>query len=301
MLKHRTAGLGGGALLLVAGSLALALNRQVDAPARPRAEGSSAEAAAPPRALAAPRQEMLGVVLARTTADIAPRFTGRLRDVRVRLGDRVTAGSPLAELDLPSVQFELRMAEATLQAARVDGERASVELAETEERLKRRQALSAEALVSSEDLSAARYQQKLASARAKALEAQLAERRAQVDQLRKDRSDLVIVAPFDGIIAARYADPGSNVSPSTPILRLISADELFVRFAVPEDKTSGVKAGTPVVVRVGEQHLERRAIVDKVAPEVDAASRMVFVEARLEKAETAGQTLAGELARVSLD
>jgi RND family efflux transporter MFP subunit len=300
MVQLRTASLGGGALLLIAGSLALAMNRQTDPPARPPAE-ASAQSIPPTPSPPTSKQEFLGVVLARMTADIAPRFTGRLRDVRVRLGDRVTAGSPLAELDLPSVRYELRMAEATFQAATVDKDRASVELAETEERLKRRQALSAESIISSEDLSAARYQQKLAASRAKALEAQMAERRAQVERLRKDQSDLLIVAPFDGVIAARYADPGSNVTPSTPILRLISADDLFVRFAVPEGKTTGLQIGAPVIVRAGEQGTARRAIIDKVAPEVDAASRMIFVEARLEMAEAAGHALAGELARVSLD
>lgn len=317
MVRLRTAILGGAAGLMVAGSIALAMSERAGphAPAPP--PSPSALPAAPPgptprlddgatsrpTAVSAPepRQEFLGVVLARTTADVAPRFTGRLRDVRVRLGDRVTAGAPLAELDLPSVQFELRMAEANFQAARVDRERASVELAETEERLKRRQDLSAEALISSEDLSAARYQQKLAASRARATEAQLSERRAEVERLRKDRSDLVITAPFDGVIAARYADPGSNVSPSTPILRLISADDLFVRFAVPEGRTAGLEAGVTVLVRVGEQRAEHRATIDKVAPEVDAASRMVFIEARLERSGAAGHLLAGEIARVSLE
>lgn len=300
MVELRTASLGAAALLLIAGSIALAMNRQAAPPTAP-APDASAQSAAPAPASAEPRQEFLGVVLARTTADISPRFAGRLRDVHVRLGDRVTAGTPLAELDLPSLQYDLRMAEATFQAAGVDEERASVELAESEERLKRRQSLSAEALVSTEDLASAKYQQRLAAARARATRAQVAERRAQVERLRKDRSDLVIVAPFDGVIAARYADPGINVTPATPIVRLISADDLFVRFAVPEGRTAGLQSGMAVLVRVGEQRIEHRATIDKVAPEVDAASRMVFVEARLEKAEPGAPVQAGEIARVTVD
>jgi hypothetical protein len=54
-----------------------------------------------------------------------------------------------------------------------------------------------------------------------------------------------------------------------------------------------------VVVRTGEGRAEVRGIVDKVSPEVDAASRMVFVEARLEKTETKARVLAGEIVRVA--
>jgi RND family efflux transporter MFP subunit len=302
MTPLRTASIGAIALLSIAGSFAFAMSRQAGLPASPDVtHAAEAPPAASVFAPTVPEEDFLGIVLARTTADIAPRFDGRLLDVHVRLGDRVAAGAPIATLDVPSLKFDLRVAEANLQAAGAEQKRTSVELAESEERLKRRKALSAEALVTGEDLSATDYQQKLAQARMQATHAQLAERRAQVDKLRQDNADTVIRAPFAGIIAARYADPGSNVSPSAPIVRLISADDLFVRFAVPEDRAAHVQIGNKVTVRIGERRSELPGTIEKVAPEVDAASRMVFVEAQLEKVDPKTQVLSGGLTRVSID
>jgi RND family efflux transporter MFP subunit len=305
MKRIRSAGIGVLAALTIAGSIALAMGRrsadQPSSSAPTAQEGVAPSSSAAPAAAPAPRQEFLGVVLARLIADIAPRFDGRLRDVQVRLGDRVAAGAPIAVMDVPTLRFDLQVAEATLQTSSADREQASVELAESEERLKRRKTLLAEGLVSAEDLSAAKYQQELASARVQSTRAQVSQRRAQVEKLRKDNSDMVIRAPFDGVIAARYANPGANVSPSAPIVRLISADDLFVRFAVPAAQAASLSLGARVVVRIGDHRIERRAAVDKIAPEVDSASRMVFIEAQLEKADSGNQILSGELARVSIE
>lgn len=204
-------------------------------------------------------------------------------------------------MDVPTLPFDLRVAEASYQTSSVDRERAAMELAESKERLERRKALLAEGLVSSEDLSAANYQNKIASAKEQATRAQVSERRAQVDKLRKDNSDMVIRAPFDGVIAARYANPGATVSSSSPIVRLISADDLFVRFAVPESQAASFHLGTNVVAHIGERRIPLQATIEKVAPEVDAASRMVFIEAQLPKPNADVQVLSGELARVSIE
>jgi RND family efflux transporter MFP subunit len=245
-------------------------------------------------------ESFVGVILSHLSADVAPRFEGRLRDVRVRLGDRVGVGQVLAELDAPSLRFELRAAEAALAVAGVDEVRTKVELAEAQERLGQRQSLASESLVTGEELSASRYQERLAATKLESSRAQAAERLAQVERLRKDNADAQIVAPFDGIIAARYADPGGTVRPATPVVRLVSTRDLFVRFAVPEGRAGAVAVGGAVRVRTGEGRPGLEGSVERVAPEIDAASRMVFVEARLASPEAEAPLLVGEMARVSM-
>jgi multidrug efflux pump subunit AcrA (membrane-fusion protein) len=226
MIQPRTAIVGGLALLSLAGSIALASGRgaerakELSSPALPPHASHPAEAGPIPSAAA---HRFLGVILARSSVDVAARFEGRLRAVHVRLGDSVPSGGTIASLDVPSLRYDLDMAEATVKTALVEQERAVVELAEAEERFARRKSLSAEALASGEDLSTARYQHKLAETRLSAVRAQLAEKRSQVEKLRQSNADAEIRAPFDGIVAARYVDPGANVTPATPIVRLISA------------------------------------------------------------------------------
>lgn len=248
-----------------------------------------------------PPIEFLGVVLARSAADIAPRVEGKLKDVYVRLGDHVTSGQAIAAIDAPTLRYELRVAEANLMAMDAEQNRAVVELSEADERLARRNALATDALVTREELATVRYQQQVATTHVASLRAQSAERRAQVDRLRKDNADVILRAPFNGIVAARYMDPGSSVSSSTPIVRVISADDVFVRFAVSEQQASTIATGQQVNVRVGDRPLALRGIIDKIAPEIDAAARMVFVEANLAPIAPDSPILSGEIVRVSAD
>jgi RND family efflux transporter MFP subunit len=302
MSQPRTMFAGMLVVLLVAASIALARSggdgrvmgdsERGSPPPAPR----DAQAGASP---AAPGNGFLGVILARSSADVAPRFEGKLKAVHVRLGDVVAAGALIATLDVPSLRFDLSMAEASLKAAEVDQERAAIELAQAEEQLNRRKTLSDASLASAEDLATSGYQRKLAASRLESARAQVAERRGRVGLLRKDNADAEIRAPFEGIVAARYVDPGANVAPSTPIVRLISARDLFVRFAVPEGSASNLSAGAEVTISAGGTTL--RGKVDKVAPEIDAASRMIVVEAKIDAELSSTPLRSGEMVRVSIE
>ena len=63
--------------------------------------------------------------------------------------------------------------------------------------------------------------------------AAVAEKSARVKQLRSALNDLELRAPFDGTVSLRYVDAGAVVGPTTPIVRLINPDNLWVRFAIP--------------------------------------------------------------------
>ncbi len=308
MTQTRTALVGGFLLLSVAASISLArtpgperaLGSAVSAePMAAAREAALPSASAPAPSAAAPTSDFLGVVLARASVDLAARFDGRIRAVHVRLGDVVPAGASVASLDIPGLRFDLNMAEAEAHASEVEQSRAAVELTQAEERLARRRALSAEALATGEDLAAATYQQKLAEVAVQTARAQLEGKRARVGQLRKNTDDTEIRAPFEGIVAARYVDPGANVTSATAIVRLLSARDFFVRFAVPEESAARLSIGAPVGVSLGGAALH--GAVDKISPEVDAASRMIIVEAQLDAASLDMKARSGEMARVSIE
>lgn len=276
------------------------------------APGSAPQEAtsAPPPALTAevppPRPRVpwskdgyLGVVLARNAADIAPRFEGRLASVNVRVGDKVTAGTVLATLTVPTLEYDVRMAQAEVNTAELDVDRASTELSQAGERLSRRQKLDSVQLTTADDVSSADYQARLAKNHVSSARASARERRARLGRLQRDLHDTEIVAPFDGVIAARYVDPGATVRSLSPIVRLITLDDLLVRFAVAQAAVREISVGTRVTVRTKESQRVLSATVERVAAEVEPASHMVFVEARVESALPGNDVLSGELARVT--
>jgi len=304
MMWDRTPVVGGVLMLSLAAALALAvLDRKLGPPtelptALPATAGVDDAGVVEP-STNAKVEGYLGVILPRVSVDIAARYEGRLREVHVRLGDSVPAGGLLATIDAPPVRHDLALATVALKATQVELEQARVELAEARDKLARRQRLSEEALASAEELATARFREQLADARVQAARAQLEEKRVRVENLRQSNADAELRAPFEGTVAARFADPGANVTSSTPILRLISDGDMFVRFAVPEEVVTTMTIGSTVRIASVNRSVSVHGVIEKVAPEVDAAARMVIIEATLRLDEVPrGSLLAGEMARV---
>ncbi len=207
------------------------------------------EKEAPPRA----PKSFLGVILAGQASELSSRVEARLETVLVRPGDRIAQGDVIAQLDVRSIRHELAVAEATLREAR--------------QRFARRANLSRGA-ISREELVE--------------VKTQIVEKTARVKQLRESIDDARLVAPFDGVVAARYFEPGSVVPAGRPIVRVIGNDAARVRFAVPEQQATQVSVGMRMRVQLETLNGPLPAVVENVAPEVETASRMIFSVARVE-------------------
>jgi len=72
--------------------------------------------------------------------------------------------------------------------------------------------------------------------------------RAQLIEAQANRSDLTIVAPFDGTVISRTAEPGEVVSAGTPVVTLLDLHKVYLRGFVPEGQIGRVKAGQPARV-----------------------------------------------------
>lgn len=67
--------------------------------------------------------------------------------------------------------------------------------------------------------------------------------RAQLREAQANRADLNIIAPFDGTVATRTAEPGEVVAPGSAIITLINPDLIYLRAFVPESQIGRVKIG----------------------------------------------------------
>lgn len=253
------------------------------------------------RASAAP--SFLGVVIPEDAVDVAARTDGWVETLHARLGDRIEAGAALTTLNDDQLRDEVAMAQAVLQAARAEEEKAALELEEARERLERWERATREQaqVLSQEELTRARYQEKLAAQQWKAAQARAAEQRARAVTLERKLRDTAVRAPFTGRVAVEYVAQGAVVTSGTPIVRLVATDHLRVRFAVPADRSAVVAPGVRVQARVLELDVTLSGAVEKVAPEVDPASRMIFAEARMEPpAHAQEMPLSGRVVRVSV-
>ncbi|MFO0579664.1 MAG: efflux RND transporter periplasmic adaptor subunit [Polyangia bacterium] len=230
-----------------------------------------------------------GTVAARRALELAARGGGRLERIDAALGHAVTRGEILARFDTRALRAELQTAQAQQEQARAELNRQEVILRLARARAARihNPALQPH-MVAAAEIEKADGEAAEAAAQLDAARAAVAERLARIEQIRVQLDDAEIRAPFNGAIAGRYVEAGAAVPGGTPLLRLISDQDLLVRFAVSAEAAMALTAGQRLVVWQGEGETEGPAVaaarVERVAPEVDGASQRVTVEATLDPA-----------------
>jgi RND family efflux transporter MFP subunit len=199
-----------------------------------------------------------GYVVARRLATISSKVTGRVSEILVEEGMSVDAGQVLARLDDSTAQAERALAQSELAAARNTLEETVVRLAEARRTLERTSALVAQKLTSEASLDAAEAEVQALQARLEAGrgEVGVAERRVALAEQNLD--DLVIRAPFAGVVVSKDAQPGEMISPisagggftRTGICTIVDMDSREIEVDVNEAYINRVQAGQRATARL---------------------------------------------------
>jgi RND family efflux transporter MFP subunit len=72
--------------------------------------------------------------------------------------------------------------------------------------------------------------------------------RAAVDRLEAELAKYRILAPIDGVVIARHADPGETVAPAAPLVTVADLTRLRVEAEVDEFDIPRVEAGAPATI-----------------------------------------------------
>jgi len=165
-----------------------------------------------------------------------------------QVGERVTAGQVLGEMD--GVDLDERQ---RAQAAAVQRAQAALKDAQA-----RQQHAQAQATRYAELLAVRATSEEIASARQqdlRAADAALAGSQAEVERLRAEqsalhtqRSKLRLLAPADALVTARLAEPGSTVVPGQAVVDLVDPSSLWVNVRFDQTSASGLRAGLPAQV-----------------------------------------------------
>jgi HlyD family secretion protein len=237
-----------------------------------------------------------GTLEAHFKSTISPRIAGRLQEVLADMGDRVTAGKPLARLDDVELRPQVEMAQASVAVARATLDRLEADrsqaLAVFEQAAaehKRGLALLPQSAISQSDVDKATADWKAAQAGITRTEAALVESRKQLIAAERNLAyrqallaDTAIVAPCDGLIVQRHRDPGDIAVPGTAVLSLISTKELWITAWVDETEMSHVAVGQAArVVFRSEPHKNYRGEVARLGRQADRETREFTVDVRV--------------------
>lgn len=79
-------------------------------------------------------------------------------------------------------------------------------------------------------------------------DASLRQSEGQLREAEANRRDLIVRAPFSGVIATRAAEPGEVVNAGTALVTLIDLRKVYLRGFIPEGQIGNVKVGQPARV-----------------------------------------------------
>jgi len=256
----------------------------------------------------------IGNVEARFTHKIGPTFAGRIKRVEVQSGDQVTKGQLLGEMDpvdlddkLGAQEATLKRAEASVLAVEAQVQEVSARKAFAEIQAKRYEQLLSARSVSEEGAQAKRQELQIAQASLLAVRAnleasrqELVRARAERDGLIRQRANLRLLSPVNGIVTRRDADPGTTVVAGQAVVEVVEPGSLWISVRFDQQRAQGLSAQLPAQIvlrsRAGELLAGR---VARIEPHADAVTEEVL--AKVEFAQRP-QTLPpiGELAEVTV-
>lgn len=215
-----------------------------------------------------------------TEVQIASKTAGRLAQVLVHEGDRVSTGQLLARMDTRTLEAQLRQAQAGVSAARqnVAVAQATVQLRQAEQRLAGQELNRARQMFERGYYSAQLLDQhqaqfdtraaavRSASAQVQALQATIAEALANAASLQSEIDDNSLRAPIDGLIQLRMAEPGEVLGAGGQVFVLIDLSDQYMNLYLP--------AATAGKLTVGD---EAKIVLDAL-PGQPLPARITFVE-----------------------
>ena len=201
-----------------------------------------------------------GYVTARRAATVSSKVTGKVVEVLIEEGMKVKEGQVLARLDDTNIKAALNVTQAQLESAKTAVEETRAQLKLAEQEFQRATNLARQNIASQSDLD-------LAESNAKALQAHLAQQKLdaivadrQVASWRQQKDDMIIRAPFDGVITTKDAQPGEMISP-------VSAGGGFTRTGIG---TIVDMASLEIEIDVNENYIERVQPSQAVEATLDA-------------------------------
>jgi HlyD family secretion protein len=195
-----------------------------------------------------------GYVTARREATVSSKVTGKVTEVLIEEGMKVTNGQVVARLDDSNVKANLEVAQAQLASAIVAVEETRAQLKQANAEYERITELAKRNIESQSDLDQAESNAKTLQAHLAWQETQITVAQREVEMSQQDMDDLIIRAPFDGVITTKDAQPGEMISPvsagggftRTGIGTVVDMGSLEIEIDVNESYINRVEPGQPV-------------------------------------------------------
>jgi RND family efflux transporter MFP subunit len=268
--------------------------------------------------------EVIGTLAAEDEVTVSSQVEGVVSRIAADLGDRVTVGQALVELDREKLQYNFDQQKAALARALAkygasepgqlpaieqtpEVKKAAAELVQVRQAYERAEELHRRQLIPKQQLDDAdatlRAKQATYDAslqNAKNLRADIDASNASMKLADRQFRDGVIRAPFDGYVQKRLVSLGELVKAQMPVMSVVRMDPLKVTAEIPERLAPWIKVGQPVALHV-DAYPDRmiEGTVSRISPAVNTETRSFPFEAHVPNHDV--QLKPGTFARVHLE
>jgi HlyD family secretion protein len=268
--------------------------------------------------------DVVGTLVAVDQVTISSEADGKVSRILADLGDRVTAGQVLIQLDHEKQQYTYEQQQAVLARTLAqygasdpehlpdiektpDVQKANADLVQATQAFDRASELFKRTLISQQALDDAKaaLQSKRASyesalQNAKNLRASIQASEATMKLAGRQLRDTDIRAPFDGYVEKRLVNLGELVKTQMPVMAVVRLNPLKVIAEIPEKMAPWIKDGQPVALQV-DAYRDRtfEGKVSRISPGVNASTRAFPFEALVPNTDTVLKP--GTFARVHIE
>ena len=195
---------------------------------------------------------------------VKSRVPGRLAEVLVREGDRVTKGQVLARFEAAELQAKVNERRSALEAARADARWTS------------RDRSDKESLASRNIVSQSAADQARATAENRSSMVSVAE--AQLEVAMRNLADAQVLAPFDGVVGERIANQGESLPIDGKILVLLDTSHVEIAAQMPAADVVRLRVDQSAAVTLegfGDRVFNGR--ITRISPTTQPGSRSIPV------------------------
>lgn len=211
-----------------------------------------------------------GTIEASQEVSVGAQVSGQIKRLHVALGDQVSKGQLVAEIDSTTQANTLRNAEAQVSLLSAQRQSRVAQLRQAELSYQRKKELFKLDAGSKADLDDAEATLATTRADIAAVDAQIRQANISVDTARVNLGYTRIMAPIDGVVIAVVAEEGRTVNAmqSAPtIIKLAKLDKVQIKAEISEADVVRVKPGLPVYFTIlGEPQRRYEAKLRAIEP-----------------------------------
>lgn len=243
----------------------------------------------------------IGTVAARYTFKIGPTSAGRIKSLNVQVNDFVKAGQLLGEMEPVDLDARIRSQEALLKRTE-----STLKEAQARQFFARRQAQRYEQLskvnsVSEESVEVKLQELKVANAVLAGVRDELSRVHSDSGVLIAQKNNLRLIAPVDGIVVERFAEPGTTMVAGQSVIEIIDPASLWVNVRFDQVSATGLSAGLPAeIILRSRAELALSGKVLRTEPKADSITEEMLAKIAFNSIPEPLPPL-GELAEVTIN